>query len=90
MTSDQVVDLTSADSVEGAPIAITVKDGKVYLNGSAQVVTPDIAASNGVIHVIDQVLLPPAAAGDAGPSASAADRRHRRHRQGRRLRSPPS
>ena len=60
VTADQVVKLTSATSVEGAPIAISVKDGKVYLNGSAQVVTPDVMASNGVIHVIDQVLLPPA------------------------------
>jgi len=59
VTSDQVVDLTSADSVEGAPIAITVKDGKVYLNDAAQVVATDIAATNGVIHVIDHVILPP-------------------------------
>ena len=59
ITADQVVKLTSATSVEGAPIAISVKDGKVYLNGSAQVVTPDVMASNGVIHVIDKVILPP-------------------------------
>ena len=60
VSSDQVVGLSSADSVEGSPIAITVKDGMVYLNDSAKVVTPDVMASNGVIHVIDQVLLPPA------------------------------
>jgi uncharacterized surface protein with fasciclin (FAS1) repeats len=59
VTADKVVDLTSADSVEGAPIAISVKDGKVYLNGNAQVVTTDVMASNGVIHVIDKVILPP-------------------------------
>ena len=59
VTADQVVKLTSATSVEGAPIAISVEDGKVYLNGSAQVVTPDVMASNGVIHVIDKVILPP-------------------------------
>jgi uncharacterized surface protein with fasciclin (FAS1) repeats len=59
VTSDQVVKLTSADSVEGSPIAISVKDGKVYLNDSAVVVTPDVMASNGVIHVIDKVILPP-------------------------------
>ncbi len=55
-----VVNETSADTVEGSPIAITVKDGKVYLNDSTQVTATDILASNGVIHVIDQVLLPPA------------------------------
>ena len=59
VTADQVVKLTSATSVEGAPIAISVKDGKVYLNDSARVVTPDVMASNGVIHVIDKVILPP-------------------------------
>ena len=60
VTSDKVVGLTSATSVEGSPIAIAVKDGTVYLNDSAKVVTPDVMASNGVIHVIDKVLLPPA------------------------------
>jgi uncharacterized surface protein with fasciclin (FAS1) repeats len=59
VTSDKVVGLTSADSVEGSPIAISVKDGTVYLNDSAKVTTPDVMASNGVIHVIDQVILPP-------------------------------
>jgi uncharacterized surface protein with fasciclin (FAS1) repeats len=60
ITADKVVGLTSATSVEGSPIAISVKDGAVYLNGSAKVVTPDVMASNGVIHVIDKVILPPA------------------------------
>src|SRR3954471_18211657 len=60
VTSDKVVGLTSATSVEGSPIAVAVKDGTVYLNDSAKVVTPDVMASNGVIHVIDQVILPPA------------------------------
>jgi uncharacterized surface protein with fasciclin (FAS1) repeats len=45
-------------SVEGSTIAITV-DGGVMLNGSANVVATDVAASNGVIHVIDAVILPP-------------------------------
>ena len=60
VTADKVVGLTSATSVEGSPIAIAVKDGTVYLNDSAKVVTPDVMASNGVIHVIDKVILPPA------------------------------
>ncbi len=59
VTADKVVGLTSATSVEGSPIAISVKDGTVYLNDSAKVVTPDVMASNGVIHVIDKVILPP-------------------------------
>ena len=57
--ASQVVGLTSATTVEGSPIAITVQGGSVYLNGTTKVVTTDVLASNGVIHVIDTVLLPP-------------------------------
>jgi transforming growth factor-beta-induced protein len=53
-----VVELESASTVEGSPISIEVVDGGVVLNGSVNVVTTDIPASNGVIHVIDAVLLP--------------------------------
>ena len=60
VTADQVVGLTSADSVAGPAIKIAVVDGKVMLNDSATVVTTDIETKNGVIHVIDQVILPPA------------------------------
>ena len=60
VTADQVVGLTSADSVEGSPIAIAVRDGTVFLNDTAEVVATDVMASNGVIHVIDAVILPPA------------------------------
>ena len=59
VTSDQVVELTEATTVQGATIAISVMDGTVTLNDSAKVVTADVPASNGVIHVIDAVLLPP-------------------------------
>ena len=59
VTADQVVGLTSADSVEGSPIAIAVRDGSVFLNDTAEVVATDVMASNGVIHVIDSVILPP-------------------------------
>jgi uncharacterized surface protein with fasciclin (FAS1) repeats len=55
-----VVKLTSADAVSGASIKIKVEDGKVYLNDTVQVIITDIETSNGVIHVIDAVLLPPA------------------------------
>ena len=61
MASD-VVKVTEAKSVQGAPIAVKVAGGTVTLNGSSNVVKTDIAASNGVIHVIDTVILPPAGA----------------------------
>lgn len=56
MASD-VVKLNSADTVLGKPIAIKVTDGKVAVN-DANVVITDIEATNGVIHVIDSVLIP--------------------------------
>ena len=58
VTADQVVKLTSADTVAAKPIKITVKDGMVYINDTVKVVTTDIPASNGVIHVVDAVILP--------------------------------
>ena len=57
VTSDQVVKLTSAKTLEGDAIDISVKNGTVYVD-EAQVVAADIEASNGVIHVIDAVILP--------------------------------
>lgn len=45
-------------TVEGSPVKISVKDGNVMV-GSAKVTSADVDASNGVIHVIDKVLLPP-------------------------------
>jgi uncharacterized surface protein with fasciclin (FAS1) repeats len=53
-----VVNLSSATTVEGSDVAITVTDGKVMVNG-ANVTQTDIKTSNGTIHVIDAVLLPP-------------------------------
>ncbi|HWA47395.1 MAG TPA: fasciclin domain-containing protein [Dongiaceae bacterium] len=53
-----VVKLSSATTVEGADVAIDASSGKVMIN-NAQVVQADVDASNGVIHVIDKVLLPP-------------------------------
>ncbi len=48
-------------TVEGETIKFSMKDGKVWVNGSAMVETPDVISKNGVTHVIDGVLLPAAA-----------------------------
>ena len=54
-----VVTLDAAPTVNGLDVSISVEDGNVFLNDSVQVIITDIEASNGVIHVIDTVLLPP-------------------------------
>jgi transforming growth factor-beta-induced protein len=52
-----VVELDSATTVQGGTLTIATENGNVTVNG-ANVVQTDIEASNGVIHVIDEVLLP--------------------------------
>jgi transforming growth factor-beta-induced protein len=52
-----VVNLSSADTALGQPVTISVMGDKVMIN-DAQVIIADIEASNGVIHVIDSVILP--------------------------------
>lgn len=52
-----VVKLSEATTVNGAKVSVAVTDGKVRIN-DATVVTADIAASNGVIHIVDTVILP--------------------------------
>jgi transforming growth factor-beta-induced protein len=56
-----VVKLKEAKTANGAAIKITVKDGKVFVN-DAQVIKTDITCSNGVVHLIDSVIMPPAKA----------------------------
>jgi uncharacterized surface protein with fasciclin (FAS1) repeats len=55
--AQDVVKLDSATTVEGQSISIKTLDGGVMVNG-AHVIKADIETSNGVIHVIDTVLLP--------------------------------
>ena len=61
----EVVKMKEIMTVQGQPIMITIVDGKVMLNKSATVVKTDVGASNGVIHVIDTVIMPPAKKADA-------------------------
>jgi len=57
VTSGDIVKLSSAKTLEGRSLSIKVVDGSVYVD-QAKVTTPDVMASNGVIHVIDSVLIP--------------------------------
>mgnify|MGYP005852009709 FL=1 len=53
-----VTDGLEAQTVQGATVKFTVADGAVHIN-EARIIATDIEASNGVIHVIDTVILPP-------------------------------
>lgn len=57
VTSAEVVTLESAQTANGSDVAIKVVDETVFINDS-RVVAVDIEASNGVIHVVDSVILP--------------------------------
>ena len=49
----------SFEEVSGQKITITKREGKTFVNGTAEIVA-SIPTSNGMIHVISEVLLPPA------------------------------
>ncbi len=57
--ASDVIKISKANSLEGSAINVAVKDGSVLLNDSAKVIKTDIETTNGVIHVIDTVILPP-------------------------------
>ena len=57
-------------TVQGESIALSFKGGKIVLDGTARVVTPDVKASNGVIHAIDAVLVPPSLSQPPAPTES--------------------
>ncbi len=57
VSAAQVVTLTSATTAQGSDVAIRIADGSVMIN-DALITATDIETSNGVIHVIDTVILP--------------------------------
>jgi len=57
VTAAQVMNLNSAKTVQGNTVEITKANGGVMVN-NAHVVKADVMADNGVVHVIDTVLLP--------------------------------
>lgn len=56
--ASKVITMTAAKTVNGAELPIS-SSGKGVIVGGANVVSTDIPASNGIIHVIDAVMLPP-------------------------------
>lgn len=58
VTAQDVMGLESAKTVQGAMLEVETRDGTVHIN-DATVTKADVQADNGVVHVIDSVLLPP-------------------------------
>ncbi len=60
VTAEQAIEMAGEEvtTLQGTPVTLRVEDEKVFVN-EAEVITPDIQASNGVIHAINAVLLPP-------------------------------
>ena len=54
------VTLNKATALNKKAISLGIKGDSLYLNGNAKVIKADVNASNGVIHVLDNVILPPA------------------------------
>lgn len=67
--AEEVARLNLADTIQGTSVLIRTEDGNVFIDG-ARVLTVDLPASNGVIHVIDRVILPK----DLAETAVAAHR----------------
>lgn len=57
---DDLSDGQTIPTVQGEDIVVDITEGVVTLNGISEVTNPNIQASNGVVHLIDTVLLPPA------------------------------
>ena len=55
---EQMRDGQKLNQVNLKNVVLTVKDGEVTINGSAKIIA-SVPASNGIVHVIDAVLLPP-------------------------------
>ncbi|QDT11664.1 fasciclin domain-containing protein [Planctomycetes bacterium K23_9] len=57
VTAAEVMKIDEAKTVQGGMVTVKVKDGAVMIN-NAKVVKADVMCSNGVVHVINKVLLP--------------------------------
>jgi uncharacterized surface protein with fasciclin (FAS1) repeats len=58
LAAKQVVKRDGAKMLNGARVSFDVKGKRVFVN-DARVITPDIRASNGIIHAVNRVLIPP-------------------------------
>lgn len=57
--SSDLVDFSTLPTLLGEHVVINVEGGQIILNDTVQITTADIEAENGIIHIVDAVLLPP-------------------------------
>lgn len=67
-----ITDGLALKTVQGDEITFSIKDGGIVHVNDAKVVTADVDASNGIIHIIDKVLIPPTDEGDDTTSAAVS------------------
>ena len=60
LSTDMLQNLQTLGMVNGGNVTVSAKDGKISLNGGAANIIASVRASNGWVHIIDAVLLPPA------------------------------
>lgn len=60
LSTDMLQNIQTLGMVNGSTVSVTMKDGKILLNGGAANIVASVRATNGWVHVIDAVLLPPA------------------------------
>ncbi len=72
-TANEIQNGQSVTTVQGAPLTFQTGGGSVRISNSATVAQADVMSSNGVIHVIDSVLLPPGAMPAQMPRAGMVD-----------------
>jgi uncharacterized surface protein with fasciclin (FAS1) repeats len=58
-SADDLIEAETVRTAQGLDISVTVEDGKIYLNGVIEIQISNLETANGVIHVINMVLMPP-------------------------------
>merc|ERR1711990_921508 len=59
VASSDLTDGQSIETVQGNDVTVTINPNGVFINTESQVVTPDVEATNGIVHIINKVLVPP-------------------------------
>merc|ERR1711990_925158 len=59
VASSELTNGQSIETVQGKDVTVTINPNGVFINTESQVVTPDVEATNGIVHIVNKVLVPP-------------------------------